>query len=71
MIVELISAITGLIVATYVLFKTIKYCKTPCFTIQTQDGTPEDASIIKYIANKVTPRTAKAKEQSVEMQSVV
>ena len=67
-IVAIISAVTGLIVATYVLFKTIKYCRTPCLTIQTNEG-EQDATIIKYIVNKVTPRTPKKEAQDVETQT--
>ena len=59
MIIEIISATTGLIVSIYVLFKTIKYIRTPCFTYESEDG-QQQATLIQYVIQKMTPRSQKA-----------
>ncbi len=59
MIIEIISATTGLIVSVYVLMKTIKYIRTPCFTYESEDG-QQQATLIQYVIQKMTPRSQKA-----------
>ena len=68
-VLAIVTAMTGLIIVAYVLIKTIKYIKTPCFTIQTQEG-EQEATIMKYIVSKITPRD-KATTQTTQPQPSV
>ena len=54
--VQVIIAITGLIVAIFVFLKSIKTVQTPCFRI-TVNGQEQDATILSYLTHRFTPRT--------------
>ena len=61
----IITAITSLVIAVYVLFKSIKTINTPCFKIDV-NGETQDANLIAFITHRFTPRTQQNQQQPAQ-----
>ncbi len=61
---QIIIALTSLIVAIYMCFKSIKNINTPCFKV-TIDGDTKDANLVAYLTHRFTPRAAQQPTSNV------
>ena len=64
-IVQILTAITSFLVSLFILLKSVKYIRTPCFKIQLNETQQVDATLLEYIKHRATPRKPNTTRQEM------